>query len=391
MIKHIFTGIVILSVCGNCFSQKYKQWGALQQGPYDIGFRVNHCVDYGRHVDVEDANMPKLKIIAPKQLTLFVWYPALGGGNVRHMLYHDYAILTKQITEPHQLTVQQERDADSIIKLIANNGVGVQLTGGEVKAIATTPVAAVKNAVPAAGKFPVILCGIQGGPSLNNVLFEYLASKGYVVVAGAGSKREGKMEAFNPQMALLERLGDMEYMAGFAHSLSFADTTRTGLMGVNFEGMTALLYQMKNQHAQAVVSLDGWEGKEGSLGDLTKFVCYNPSAMTVPYFSVMQDENPPPPGLTLTTAILDSLKNAERYYYVLNGMRHSYLVAGLYILPRLSEEKEAAYHFLYQSIGYFFDAFVKSSKDGLAYINRPAVDNGIPSTIVKTELKKPAI
>jgi hypothetical protein len=201
----------------------------------------------------------------------------------------------------------------------------------------------------------------------------------------------GKMEAFNPQRALLESLGDMEYITAFAAKLPYADLDNVGVLGVNFEGMTGLLYQMKNQQAKAVVSLDGWEGKVGSMHILTNSLYYDAGNIAVPYFAVMQDEKEPQTYLALSQAVYDSLLYADRYYYVLNGMSHVYLITSLYIVPNLPPEKKQAYRFLYESIGHFFDAYIKDKSESAGYLKKPLVEKNIPTSVVKLELKKPAL
>lgn len=307
------------------------------------------------------------------------------------MLFEEYAFITKQSTSFKPLTQKEKEEANQVIKMIASRGAGIQLTDADVNTIAKTPTAAIKNAVPAQGKFPLIVCGVQGGPSLNNVLYEYLASKGYVIVASAGSHNEGRMEAFDPQRALNERIGDMEFMSAFAAKLPYVDNDKKGMLGVNFEGMTAILYQMKNGDAQAIVSLDGWEGKYGSQATIQESIYYDAAKIRYPYFAVMQDEKDPPPNLALSQVIFDDFLYATRYYYVLNNMSHVYLIASMFMVPNLPADKKQAYEFLYTSIGHFYDAHLKHEEGSIAYLQNTQAGNHVPAGLIKSELKKPAL
>ncbi len=183
----------------------------------------------------------------------------------------------------------------------------------------------------------------------------------------------------------------MEYLTAFAAKLPYADMDNTGVLGVNFEGMTALLYQMKNQYAKAIVSIDGWEGKEGSKHILTESSYYDATNITVPYFSVMQDEKEPSTYLALSHSVYDSLLYSSRYYYSLTGMGHVYLIADLYVVPTLPPEKKQAFRILYENIGHFFDAHLKQSAASVQYLKNTLVENSIPATLVRLEIKKPAL
>ena len=77
------------------------------------------------------------------------------------------------------------------------------------------------------------------------------------------SRREyAAVQVSRPNVVVEARVRDFEFLLDHARRYSFADTSRIAAIGVNFDGMAALAFQMKNMAARAVVSLDGWEGRE---------------------------------------------------------------------------------------------------------------------------------
>src|SRR5262249_972835 len=85
---------------------------------------------------------------------------------------------------------------------------------------------ALKDAPPAHGRFPVLTYHpVLGGPhEANAVLFEYLASHGYVVLSSAYPKADASV--MNIDWDLTRSFRDMEFLARYARGLPFADADR---------------------------------------------------------------------------------------------------------------------------------------------------------------------
>jgi tetratricopeptide (TPR) repeat protein len=364
---------------------QHPQWGSLQPGPYHIGYKVFTTYDNSRFikpkVDFEgkENNEPRA---LPIQFN--VWYPAAKGG--KKMLFEEYLFISRQRETIKPLSDSDKKGALTNVKRSAKFATQLDLTEEQLMNIAKTPVAAVVNAKKPNGRFPVILAGSDGGGAgSNNVLFEYLASLGFVVVCVPTNSHLGAIQSVNPSLALAERIGTFEYMMDFVSSLSYADMNHIGVLGVNFDGMAALLFQMKNMQADAVVSLDGWEGKVGSVQSVVQSPFFDVVKMRVPFFAVYQDEKNPPPFLKLDNTLYDMLKYSERFSYVLNEIGHIYVVSHQNFLPNLPSEKRTAYQFLYSSIGNFFSAYLKQSTEAVTELKKPAVDQGFPRAIAKIE------
>ena len=82
-----------------------------------------------------------------------------------------------------------------------------------------------------------------------------------------------------------------------AERLGLGDVSRLGLIGVNFDGMAALNFEMRNMRADALISLDGYEGKQSGTAMLRASPYFEPLRMRVPYLIFVQDEREPSPAL----------------------------------------------------------------------------------------------
>lgn len=389
--KILCSNLFFLFSFSSIFAQ-YPQLPKLQFGSYSVGFQVFNQLDKGRlikpKVDFE-GKIDEGERALPIQIA--VWYPAQKSNNIAKILFEEYAFLTKQVNYYQSLSEKDKQEAREIIRFSAKFGANVDLTDSQILELAQIPTSAVKDAPPINDKFPLILCAYQGGPSMHNILAEYLASWGYVVVATSVIRQVATWQANKPQLAINEGVSNLEYLLDFAQTLSFADSQKMGLIGVNFEGISALLFQMKNMQADAMVSIDGYEGKIGTAPSLFQSVYFEANKLRIPYFSVMQDEQNPSDYLRLSQKTLDTLPYSASYHYVLSGMNHSHLIANLGILPNLSPEKYQAYTFLYQSIGHFFSAYLKKAPASVRFIQKTALENGFPKEIAKVEIKKPAL
>src|SRR5262249_31393620 len=116
---------------------------------------------------------------------------------------------------------------------------------------------AVKDAAPADGRFPVVTHhpGLAGTPDDNSVLFEYLASHGYVVLSSAYPDPDASSVRITSN--LQGSLRDMEFLARYARGLPFADSDRLGAMGHSYGAMAVLAWAaLLGSPLRAFVTLD---------------------------------------------------------------------------------------------------------------------------------------
>jgi len=339
------------------------QWGTLEPGRYGVGFRLAAEYDHSRRVapdvDFEGRRNPGLLAMA---LPVAVWYPTAPMQSKRPMEYGTFAALGVKRTSLTPVTSADRVAAVNGMRAFAGFAFGRQIPDSVIRAVDTTVTAAVRDAVPAVGRFPVVLAATDGSIAGATVLFEYLASHGIVVIAVPSRLEYASLQVSRPNVVVEARVRDLEFLLDHVRRYPFADTSRIAALGVNFDGMAALAFQMKNMAARAIVSLDGWEGKNNSTATVTGGLHYDPRRLRVPYLMVLQDEQPTPPGLRLDRTVFDAMQYSERQWLVLRSMSHAYLVGNPLAYPDIPIDRRRAYELLVRGIHGFLASALGDSK-----------------------------
>ncbi len=334
------------------------QWGSLDPGRYDVGFLLAAEYDHSRRVAprVDFEGRPNVGPLA-MPMPVAVWYPARPARRPR-MQYGTFAALGAKRTDPTPVTPSDRRAAIDNMRGFAAFAFGREIPESLMRAVDTTPTSAIRDAVPASGRFPVVLAATDGSIAAATVLFEYLASHGLVVMAVPSRRSYATLQVSRPNVVVEARVRDLELLLDRARRYAFIDTNRIAVLGVNFDGMAALAFQMKNMAARAVVSVDGWEGKAGSTGTLSSSLHYDPRRLRVPYLVVLQDEQSPPPGLRLDRTAFDAMRYAARQWLVLRSMTHAYLIGNPLVYPGVPTDKRESYELLVRGTHRFLEAAV---------------------------------
>lgn len=214
-------------------------------GPFAVGFQLIRFHDRSRsYHGTQDRPLP-----------IAVWYPA-RSGLASPMRYADYVdlVLEEELTGPpsaEALASNRKEWAAFLAGMTAPEADGEALLGSST--------GAVKDAPPAQGRFPLVVYGpgADGEAFEGSVLFELLASHGYVVAAApsTGTFRH-PMDAQHPR-GLETQARDLETVMARMHDHPAVDWSRTALVGWSWGGLAALLVPMRDARIDAVVSLDG--------------------------------------------------------------------------------------------------------------------------------------
>jgi len=132
------------------------------------------------------------------------------------------------------------------------------LSEDELAELMERATAAVPDAFPRTGPFPLLILG-QGlyyeSPLTHFSLCEYLAGHGYVVATCPLLGTHGRLVSIDAA-DLETEVRDLEYVLGRARSLPQVDSDRLGVIGYDLGGMAGLLLAMRNPDVDAFLSTD---------------------------------------------------------------------------------------------------------------------------------------
>ena len=364
---------------------------AVEAGPHAVGFQVLETTDYSRATgpkqDYTGAIQPGSEALP---LPISIWYPAQAGTG-EPMVYGTYLALAQAHKRGSfgPVTDADREAATGLPRGIAQYALGDTLSDSALQAIMDQPAAAHRDAVPVSGSFPLILASLYGTQSAN-LLAEYLASYGYVVATIPMRPEVIRQQVTTPQFAIETQSRNLEFALAQVRSLPFVDTSRMGLLGLNFDGFAVLNVQMRNMQADAVVSLDGWHDKHNGTETMRASLYFDVLHMRVPYLGMTQ-ANPPQENYEPDFTIFDALRYAERYYYLVRDFEHHHFIGDLLAWPHLRAEVEPAYAFVYSTVRHFFDAYVKDDAEALAWLQRPAAEKGFAADLIEQTRHTPAL
>jgi hypothetical protein len=340
---------------------------ALDYGPHAVGFRYVIEIDHTpTHRDQTDDAPPPGQGGTP--IEIGIWYPAarVSGAPMTALAY-------RSLRAP----VASDSAAAGFVRMASV--AGVSLSAAQATESLTRPSRAHRDAPAAPGSFPLLLqAGFLSGPWILN---EYLASHGYVVVMTTTSGRTASLQSERPALALETHLHNLEFADEFASARELGDRTRTAVLGTNFDGVAALIYQMRTGRANAVVSIDGIEAKAGTRDVALQSPSFDPEKMRAPYLLFVQDEPNPRPSLRHDRGVWDALTHSTRYWHVLNGFNHIRLIGDVGQAMTLDRDQQAGYVFINRTIRRFLDAYVKRDAASRAQLEGEAPDARLPASL----------
>ncbi|MEK6152174.1 tetratricopeptide repeat protein [Flavobacteriaceae bacterium 3-367] len=229
-------------------------------GPYAIGFREFNTLDKSRSFSVEsDASKDKGKTIS-RPIQVCVWYPAVATGQTP-IKYEDYFFLKAH--EVGRTVLTKEGRERLIAEFIETDPVNRDVLDRELNA----PMKAVKNApFEEKKRFPVLIYGPSWWSTAfeNALLFEFLASHGYVVVSSPSVGPETREMPIS-RISVETQARDMEYLLSILDKFPNADPHKISLGGFSLGGLSNVLMMARNR------SVDAWIGLDPSIHEAYDF------------------------------------------------------------------------------------------------------------------------
>jgi tetratricopeptide (TPR) repeat protein len=314
-------------------------------------------------------------------MLISVWYPAVGGGTPLRV--GDYRALDQTQSTLEPISDQHRARAAGDLQGTLGFALGTSFSRQTVDGILQHEAGAVQGARELAGRHPLVLVGLEGGAGGAYGLAEHLASYGYVVVGVSPTSRLSTLQATNTLGAIDHQAHRLEVLYDVARTFANVDATRFAIIGKNSDGLAALLFQMRNMSADALITIDGWEAKQNGA-ELRASPFFDPLKLRVPYLTFQQD-NAPAQQFAAGQEMFNALRYSERRQYVIRDLEHILLLEYGAALPFSNTDRLLAYDFLHSTVRIFLDAHVRTDTSALAVLRQTHVERGYPAWLLEEE------
>ena len=357
---------------------------AEQPGPNAVGLKIVEQYDYTRtfHQSMRALGKPSSGERARPIQTL-VWYPAQPSKTAT-MTVADYTKLLASETDfgdPHM-----SADWEGWTKGLApalNDSLLARL-----------------NAAPVAGRFPVVIYAPASFSWENADLCEYLASHGYIVIAGPALDASVDMAGANIQAR------DITFLLANAQTLPNVDASEIAVAGWSFGGLSGLFAAARDSRIDALVELDGsmryYPGIIKQAGDV------HPDQMTIPLLFFAQGELTledqarylTDPAQSSGPSALNAWTHGDLVMVHDLALMHTELSSMFQrnedVWKNVADQQKGDYGREYGTPGYawvcrytlnFLNAYLKHDSAAEAFLKRTPSENGVPKHLLATTFR----
>jgi dienelactone hydrolase len=269
-------------------------WGPLEGGPYAVGFGVEFAVDPAGKLDAAEWNW---NTTDGRPLRLLIWYPAESrtrADGPPKLTMADYLRTPSERGAASDMWRAPEHfeaynraltdwDADVASRQFSPSSEAL------VASLRALPVRGRPGAEVAVGSFPLVVhsLGRRNYQQENTVLWEYLASHGYIVVVvpqvgpDAG---DGRFPQFIAEDMSLQA-DDMAFAIDHVSAQQRFSVSTIGVVGHSLGGMTGAFLASRRSDVRALAGLDASFGTDDGVA-LFNSVGWHPDAVSVPILDV---------------------------------------------------------------------------------------------------------
>ncbi len=367
-------------------TQSFPQWGNLKPGRHGVGFRVIHEVDPSRSY-LNTGGQETGTGRSPRPIRISLWYPATPAPAAGALHYRDYIFQRQTRLGDKILTVDEQ--ANTLAAFAASIRQMASLVKGtlvplfpdglpedRVARMAATPTAAFRDAPSAAGRFPIVLAIAETDEQ--SILFEYLASHGYIVATVVNL---GTSPAFpassDPDRTRREaaKSADLEFLLSFVKKLDNVDAAQVAAFGGGVGFAPAVRLQSVSELLNLLIV------HNAPLGPGPDEI----ARLRIPMLHILVDDQPAA-ALDAQDRSIESLINAERHVLRFNGVGHpelsGYSRAGKPEQAHSDKPFEAAAIYVQK----FLDAHFRGDADAKAFLRRPPEANGFAPHLFHTKV-----
>lgn len=357
-----------------------------EPGQHGVGLRIVQQYDYSRtykaKIDMLSGQPSSGERARPLQT--LIWYPAAKGGAPVHYIDYLRATATEEVFARPSAEIDKRTSA-----MLAGRAAG--MSAAAIRQEENRPMWAVRDAKPAAGKFPVVIYAPSFSASAHeNVdMCEFLASQGYVVLSTAAIGPHGRNMTSDLE-GVEAQVGDIEFLVGFAQTLPQADAAHVGVIGYSWGGLANVLAAARDNRISALVSLDGSVRYFPELVRSAKYV--SPERLTAPFMYVAARprsmEDHAAHKFDMSTNLLNDVKYADFYKLTMYPMEHPNFSSefqrfapdgGRGFAEYTREETSLALSWMSRYVAQFLNAYLKNDAAGLAYLSNAPAKNGVPA------------
>lgn len=293
----------------------------LDYGPHDVGFRVIEAHDSTRAFRPKrDYRGRRVSGPIARPVQISVWYPAEILPGAPHMKAGAFRVLREE-----ELTFRDVTPSDSLrlrSSFIETAG-SFGTPEDRARALWDDATPAVRDARPLPGPFPTVLYFTAAGVS-NPLLPAYLASHGFVVASfpSNGRMTEVSLE-FTPNALTLDTdIDDAGFVYAWLRRVPFADTDRLAIASFSSGSLAALLWQMRDMQADAIVAIESWEQTRRGAEIVSPSVHYDPARVRVPYLRIDKAAPETSPAYARVPDVLEALRYAEITRFAFRDATH---------------------------------------------------------------------
>ena len=374
-LRIIFALSLILASFGPAAAQPRAStlWGNLQPGPHAVGFKTVFAYDGSRPpLLVDRDNKAIVPVPTARQMQLSVWYPARHVGREPFLSYEAYVhLMAQELQFKPPSPEERERSVQAFMKEPLSLGASAD----KLKALMRVQTAAVKDAAPTQGQFPLVIYA-HVAPALNSIMCEYLASHGFVVAA---VPVKGSFEyALDVGLTGVEtQISDIEFAKGVLGRDPQVARDKIAVIGMSFGAISALGFASRNSDVDALVSLDGGIGSPFGASVVQRTPFYSLSRITAPLLHLY---GPNVPGTDLT--FINGLKYSRRHLIAFPALRHTDFVNyGMleHLVPNIqgkpTGDSKSGFEWVCRFTLRFLNAYLKADRESRVLLDNPANGN----------------
>ncbi|MDJ1503734.1 dienelactone hydrolase family protein [Xanthocytophaga agilis] len=219
---------------------------------YVSGFKTIRITDSSR---LYKSDGPQTHYLYYRPVDLDIWYPADSSRADSILMFGNMLSLFEQRANFYTDSHAGDGFSTQLAKSLADF-----FHCSSVEKIIASPSHSRKNAIAAAGKFPLVLyMASYNGMGYENIqLLEELARNGYIVVSfNSIGRYPGDMTM--QQADLMEQVSDAAFGLKYLKKLPEVDSSRIAVVGYSWGGLAGVVLGMTYTDIDAVISLDGSE------------------------------------------------------------------------------------------------------------------------------------